>query len=54
MEYLYALETKRRKKAELELKKHKWEIFQTTEILKVYKTEYKFKTKAELIALWNW
>ncbi|NGY37229.1 hypothetical protein FQU23_006840 [Flavobacterium sp. XN-5] len=53
MEYLSALEIKGElKKAEIELKNISRE-FPDNEILKLYKNEYKFKTKAELIALWK-
>ena len=53
MEYLSALETKGDiKKAKLELEKITRD-FPNNEILKVYKTEYKFKTKEELITLWK-
>ena len=53
MEYLSALETKGElNKAKLELENISQD-FPNNEILKVYKTEYKFKTKEELIALWK-
>lgn len=53
MEYLSALETKGEiKKAKLELE-NITKDFPENEILKVNKTEYKFKTKEELIALWK-
>jgi hypothetical protein len=53
MEYLIALETKGEiNKAKLELENISRD-FPNNEILEVYKTEYKFKTKEELIALWK-
>ncbi|WP_300978594.1 hypothetical protein [Flavobacterium sp.] len=53
MEYLTALETKGEiNKAKLELENISRD-FPNNEILQVYKTEYKFKTKEELIALWK-
>ena len=53
MEYLSALETKGEiNKAKLELENISRD-FPNNEILNVYKTEYKFKTKEELIALWK-
>ncbi len=53
MEYLSALETKGEiNMAKLELENISQD-FPNNEILKVYKTEYKFKTKEELIALWK-
>jgi hypothetical protein len=53
MEYLTALETKGEiNKAKLELENISRD-FPNNEILEVYKTEYKFKTKEELIALWK-
>ena len=53
MEYLSALETKGEiNKARLQLEKISRD-FPDNEILKVYKTEYKFKTKDELISLWK-
>ena len=53
MEYLTALETTGDlKKAEKELEKISRD-FPDNEILKVYKTEYKFKTKEQLIEMWK-
>ncbi len=53
MEYLTALETAGDlKKAEKELEKISRD-FPDNEILKVYKTEYKFKTKEQLIEMWK-
>jgi tetratricopeptide (TPR) repeat protein len=53
MEYLTALEAKGDlKKAEIELKKMSVD-FPDNETLKVYKTEYKFKTKKELFEIWE-
>ena len=53
MEYLTALEAKGDlKKAEIELEKMSID-FPDNETLKVYKTEYKFKTKKELLEIWE-
>ena len=53
MEYMSALETKGEiDKAKQELDKIDKD-FPNNEILKVYKTEYKFKTKEELIQFWK-
>jgi len=53
MEYLSALETAGDiKKAENELENISRD-FPDNEILKVYKTEYKFKTKEQLIEIWK-
>ena len=53
MEYLSGLEAKADiKKAEKELEKIDLD-FPNNEILKVYKAEYKFKTKEQLIEVWN-
>jgi len=53
MEYLTALEAKGDlKKAEIELEKMSGD-FPDNETLKVYKTEYKFKTKKELFEIWE-
>ena len=53
MEYLSALEAKGDiKKAEKELEKINLD-FPNNEILKVYKAEYKFKTKEQMIKVWN-
>ena len=53
MEYLTALETTGDiKKAEKELENISRD-FPENEILKVYKTEYKFKTKEQLIDIWK-
>jgi len=53
MEYLSGLEAKGDiKKAEKELEKIELD-FPNNEILKVYKAEYKFKTKEQLIEVWN-
>lgn len=53
MEYLTALETTGDlEKAEKELERISRD-FPDNEILKVYKTEYKFKTKEQLIEIWK-
>jgi len=53
MEYLTALEiTGDIKKAEKELENISRD-FPDNEILKVYKAEYKFKTKEQLINIWK-
>ena len=53
MEYLSAFEAKGDiKKAEKELERIELD-FPNNEILKVYKSEYKFKTKEQLIEVWN-
>jgi tetratricopeptide (TPR) repeat protein len=53
MEYLSGLEAKGDiKKAEKELEKIDLD-FPNNEILKVYKSEYKFKTKEEIIEVWH-
>jgi len=53
MAYLTALETNGDfKKAELEMERM-FQDFPDNEILKVYKAEYKFKTKEELIQFWK-
>ncbi|TRW95583.1 tetratricopeptide repeat protein [Flavobacterium gawalongense] len=53
MEYVSALETKGDiKKAEQELE-NVYRDFPNNEILKVYKTEYKIKTKEQIIEIWK-
>jgi len=53
MEYLSALEAKGNiKNAEKELENISLD-FPNNKILKVYKAEYKFKTKEQLIEVWN-